>query len=518
MAKIGKVKAANKANAAKKADNKKKANKKNETAFDGVKKANNAKKANKAELQKQQAAKEANQKAAKKAAKERAAQLSAKNNNVKVKTKGNRVVKTFPNGKKVVETVNKNGKVVSKEVKTGQGNNRQVTTTNFDKNGNKISRITTQGKGENKTTKTINYEDNKKAEVTVQSKINGQNSSVTKEFDENGNIIKKTSKKGAGANIQTATVSYTYGANGRLKSQTKTESDGTVKTTEYSNYKTKENGKTTRKATVTITDAEGRRRQYSENQTLNKNDKITSAKRYNEDGDLIRTQRKKYDENGALEKNRIARFYEDGSKRVTVYSNFEQKNLKATTYDVKVETTSANGDVKTYEGNGKQFFDGSKTKAEDNLKQTFASGLVSKIKDFTTDLVYGIKEKFNGLDNAEAEELEQLEKVEKKNRKKENTNEIAGKTVEMETEIQHELIQEQEIQSSIQEMGEFFVNSINAQIKNPENIISASLDGFTQSEIGEIKEYISQKIPTARLVNNNGSYNVVVGDIESWLG
>ena len=67
-------------------------------------------------------------------------------------------------------------------------------------------------------------------------------------------------------------------------------------------------------------------------------------------------------------------------------------------------------------------------------------------------------------------------------------------------------------------MGEFFIDAINAQIKNPESVITASLDGFTQSEIGEIVEFVNQKFPDAKLVNNNGSYNVVISEIESWVG
>ena len=434
--------------------------------------------------------------------------MSAKNNNVKVKTKGNQVVKTFPNGKKVVETVNKNGKVTSKEVTTGKGKNKQTTTTNFNKDGEKTSRITVQGKGDNKTTRTIKYEDGKKAEVTTEGKVKGQNTSTVKEFDVNGNVISKTKTKGKGADAQRTTTNYTYNRNGELTEKVTKESDGTVKTIKYDNYKTNKNGKTTRKANITVTDPEDNERKYTETQTLNKNDKLTSAERYNEEGNLIRKQKKEYDEFGNLEKNKIARFYQDGSKRVVVYSNYEKNNLKAATYDVRIETTSADGEIKTLEGAGKQFFDGTKARTKDNLKETFASGIVSKIKDFTTDLVEEIKTRFIGLDNTEQEELKELEKK----------NKIKSETSEIESQIQNELVKEQEIQNSIQEMGEFFIDAINAQIKNPESVISASLDGFTQSEIGEIVEFVNQKFPDAKLVNNNGSYNVVISEIESWVG
>lgn len=506
MAKVGKAHAAAKANASKKTE-KKKAAKKNENLFEGTKKAAKTVKANKAAFQEQIAVRAAENNAAKNRAQE--AKNKTKNNNAKinVKAKENQVVKTHKNGKKIVETVNKNGKVISKEVTVGKGKNKKTITTDFDKNGNKTSRVTTTGKGDDKVTQNVKYENNKKTEITTTGKVDGKKASVTKQFDENGNVIQKTITTGKGKNAQTTTINFEYGKNGNLIRKTQKDNLGTVKDTIYDNYADKKKGKQSRTATVTITDANGKQKQYIENQVINKDNKLTSAKRYNADGNLIRAQRKKYDKNGDVKESVTTRYYQDGSTKTVKYTDFE-KSFGSTSFDVRVRTKSKDDVVKIYEGKGNKYFSGLTSEKAAKVKKTFAASIMGKIASSIKNTVGDFVEKFNGLNEKEQEELEEFAHSEQVKAEKNAEQEIK--------ELENEMVLKEEVQMHKEQQANNYLLDVMEHNSSSSFLTdSAGIANADKEDTQGIAEFIQTEYSNAKSGQNG---KIKSGfDVENWF-
>lgn len=359
MAKIGALSAkkANKANKAKKADEQKKAQAQKRAKAEAKKKAQAQKQAKveaaRAEAQKQAKAKA--QKEAKAEAKKKAQQIkerAAKNNsNVKVKVKGNQIIKTYPNGKQVVQTVNKNGKVVQKEIATGKGENKVTTTIDY-KAGEKTSKTVTSGKGDNQVVTELKYDNGKKVAKTIKSSNDGVPTLKTIEYDpKTSKPIVKVVTTGEGEDTLVKKTEYKYDKNNNLKSKVAVSSDGSTKEFIYDNYQIQKDGTKTRSLKIISRDANGNERNFTEEQTLNKNDKVKEFERKNEQGNVVLKGKNSYDKNGVLDDSKTVRYDQDGTVERTHYSNYRKTNtVNQSRYDVEITTIAPDGNKEVYKG------------------------------------------------------------------------------------------------------------------------------------------------------------------------
>jgi len=157
------------------------------------------------------------------------------------------------------------------------------------------------------------YDNNNKLQSTTTTQTNADKTSVETTEDAQGRVIDVVNKDASGK--ITSSISKEYDENGNVKSQTETKPDNTSVVTRYAEGKPTESVETFKDGCKT-------------EKTFDANGRVTQDVRYDANGAKLETHSFTYDDNGNITGETIDTF--DGDKKEITYENGKPKTAKLT--------------------------------------------------------------------------------------------------------------------------------------------------------------------------------------------